>query len=204
MKITVPGYWARDVAVLDLETVKVPTGGFVMANGEPLRNRWSVAMAGIGLNGRITIVEYSGTEQARLSRIADLVTGATEVRYDATREFDEMICRGRFTNARRAHETEPFYPRVPGADDLPWRNIHRWEATAGLRNTRRGEDIASRDIPAALNSGSYSPYGMEPVLVHLLRDVCELILASYPDQACKKWCDDILRDYGWALSAILF
>jgi hypothetical protein len=32
MKITVPGYWARDVAVLDLETVKVPTGGFVMAS----------------------------------------------------------------------------------------------------------------------------------------------------------------------------
>lgn len=200
MEIKVPGSWAPAVAVLDLETVKVPTGGFVMANGEALRNRWSVAMAGIGYRGKITIVEYQGSEESRLAIIGDELENAAEVRYAATREFDEMICRGRFTNARRAHESLPFYPAVPGANRLPWRNLGKLPAY------QRGGDIASKDVPAVLAAPSYlreyGPYSMEPVLVHLLRDVCELIIASDPSPSCKAWCEDILADYGCALSAL--
>ena len=48
-EIKIPGRFTRGVAFLDLETWKVPVpGDFRMANGEPLRNRWSVALAGVG------------------------------------------------------------------------------------------------------------------------------------------------------------
>jgi hypothetical protein len=123
--------------------------GFRMRNGEVLRNRWSVAMAGIGRDGYVVLVDDAGTEADRLGRVGELLADSGAVRYAATREFDEMICRGRFTNARRAHEPEPYFPAVPGADDLPWLNVRY------TPDVPRGADVLSRDVPAALARGEW-------------------------------------------------
>jgi hypothetical protein len=189
--IPVPGVWARDVALVDLETRKVPTGGFVMKNGETLSNRWRVAMAGIARGGVVFLMDECGSEADLLAGIGARLAGAAEVRYAATREFDEMILRGRFTNARRAHELVPFFPAVPGADDLPFVNVR------STPDVPRGADIPSRDVPAALVAGYW-----EPVAVHLLRDVAELILTADPDSECRAWCLRVLADFAFALSAV--
>lgn len=191
--IPVPGTWARDVALVDLETRKVPTDGFVMRNGEALRNRWRVAMAGIARGGVVFLMDESGSEADFLAGIGARLADAAEVRYAATREFDEMILRGRFTNARRAHEPTAYFPAVPGADDLRWRNLGR----DGVPDFPRGADVPSRDVPAALARGDW-----EPVAVHLLRDVAELILVSDPDLECAGWCLRVLIDYEFALGEV--
>src|SRR5712691_11172911 len=121
-EIPVPGRWDPEVALIDLETAKVPTGGFVMKNGEPLRNRWSVVFAGVANLGWVFLID-GDDEPGILDGIAATLAGASQARYAATREFDEMVCRGRFTNARRAHEDFPFFPAVPGADLMSWRNV---------------------------------------------------------------------------------
>lgn len=198
--IDVPGNWDPEVTLIDLETVKVPAPpGFVMANGERLRQRWSVAMAGVATGGLISIVNYAGTEESRLKLIGRWLMGSHEVRYGATREFDEMICKGRFTNARRAHESEPYFPAVPGACDRNWCNVGVWSAS--VPDSYRAPDIPSRDIPAALASGPDhgSP---DPVMVHLLRDVAELILTADPTPRCESWCYRVLTDFEFALAQI--
>jgi hypothetical protein len=190
--IPVPGTWARGVALLDLETRKVPApAGFRMRNGEPLRQRWSVAMAGIARGGVIFLVDDAFSEEDRLAGIGERLAGAPEIRYAATREFDEMVLRGRFTNARRAHAHEPFYPAMPGAELARWRNVRF------TPDVPRGADVASRDVPAALARGDW-----EPVAVHLLRDVAELILTANPDAECRAWCLRVLADYAYALNEI--
>lgn len=193
MVITVPGRFDGANAYLDLETVKVPTGGFVMKNGEALKNRWSVAMAGVAMNGEIAIFE--GAERNLLGALGSDLAWADRVVYSATREFDEMICRGRFTNARRAHEPEPFFPAVPGSGDFRWRNVRHLEPLSAFV---RGGDVPSRDVPAALARGD-----RWVVRVHLLRDVAELILlAGAPDSECRTWCERILVDYDFAVAAL--
>lgn len=188
-EIPVPGHFRNDSALLDLETVKVSTEGFRMVNGENLARRWSIAMAGVALNGKIGILDSEGAEKEILGAIADEISTATEVVYGATRQFDEMIAKGRFTNARRAHEPVSFFPSVPYASSLPWRNVGI--AGSGIR---RGEDCHSRDVPdliAYANDGDRKAW--DKVAVHLLRDVCDLILvAGSPDLECEDWCWKIL------------
>jgi len=191
--IPVPGRFSG--CYLDLETVKVPTpDGYRMPNGEALKRRWSVTMAGVARGGFVWIVDGNGRAAAEgnlLARLGELLAGA-EVRYAATREFDEMICRGRFTNARRAHLPVPTFPAVPGAETLAWRNLGR------LPEYPRGDDVASRDVPAALAEGRW-----DLVAVHLLRDVAELILAGgNPDDDCRIWCELVLTDCDFALGAV--
>lgn len=196
--VAVPGRWARNVAYLDLETVKVPTGGFVMPNGELLRNRWSIAMAGVGRNGAI----YLGLWPHEVQQLTWLngMLGASslgptpvEVRYSATRDFDEMICRGRFTNARRAHLPRPSFPAVPGAETLPWLNVPI------RRRHERGPDIPSREVPQGLKDGRG-----KQVLVHLLRDVAELIADDgRTGKVTQAWCADVLGDYARAERVLL-
>lgn len=194
-QIEVPGKFRSGVAFLDLETVKVPTPtGYRMPNGEVLRNRWSVALAGVGRDGWISIVDAEGREEQGLIDLAVALDEAEAVLYGATREFDEMICRGRFTNARRAHLSVPTFPAVPGAEDLVWVNV----AKRNAERPERGADIASREVPAGLRDGR-----KDAVLVHLLRDVAELILtAGEPDETSREWCSKILMDYDFALSKI--
>jgi hypothetical protein len=60
--------------------------------------------------------------------------------------------------------------------------------------------------PDVLSSGvsiAYVRGGREMVLVHLLRDVCEMILmAGKPDGLCENWCLDVLREDRVALNEI--
>lgn len=150
------------VAVIDFETRKVPTpAGTTHANGEPLKTRWQIFAAGIVRDGE-TLILHGGTETELLGRIADALRGASEVRYYATREFDEMIARGRFTNARRAHAATPYFPAVPGADDLNWVNVRK----SVTMPERPGAQIPSRDVPAAWKAGRRAE-----VLDHLRWDV---------------------------------
>lgn len=190
-QIEVPGTFAADRAFLDLETVKVPAD-YRMANGEMLRRRWSIAMAGIALEGKIDLFDSEGDERYVLEAIADALAPVDEVVYGATREFDEMICKGRFTNARRAHAPAPVFPAVPWADELRWTNIG-----AAKPDAYRSPDVESRDVPKILETDRTR------VLVHLLRDVAELILvAGSPDAIARKWCEDVLVSWGFALVAL--
>jgi hypothetical protein len=194
LTVKVPGRFAGDAAFVDLETEKVPCD-YVMVNGERLRNRWSVIMAGVARSGEIKIlVREDGAEAALLAGIAEAI-GDGEVVYAGTREFDEMILRGRFTNARRAHAPVPFFPAMPGANELAWYNCHK---AAKALTEYRADDVPSRDVPAAYYDERY-----DLVLIHLLRDVCELILAAgAPDAACRNWCRLILADLIAAYDAL--
>jgi hypothetical protein len=199
-RIPVPGRFLPGVALLDLETEKVPApAGFRMANGEPLRRRWSIVMAGLARDGEVVLFDVrDGREADGLADIGAWLAGASEVVYWATREFDEMICRGRFTNARRAHEPRPFFPAVPGAESLVWRNLLR--ELGGARNIptmklpRAADDAPSKGVTAA---------GWDRLAVHLLRDVAELILlVGSPDPECYAWCVNVMVTPGFALSEI--
>lgn len=192
--VRLPGPLPTGVTYLDLETVKVPTpDGYRMPSGEALKRRWRVAMAGVA-EGNSIVLGYFPDEMVQLDWLGKVLGRATEVRYSATREFDEMICRGRFTNARRAHLPEPTFPAVPGAEFLPWR---------GVRSSpyeRRGSDVPSRDVPEALADGRG-----KAVLVHLLRDVCELLLADdRTPKATRTWCRVVLESYDFAERRIHF
>lgn len=194
--IEVPGRFRTDLAVIDLETKKVPANGFRMRNGEALKNRWSVIMAGIGRNESVTLIDSDGDESYVLRSIAAGLSEIPEIVYGATREFDEMICKGRFTNARRAHEIRPFFPAVPGAESMNWQNVGPAKPGA-----RRGTDVASRDVPHVYATGG--PQGWYDVAVHLLRDVAELILvAGEPDEIAVMWCQNVLVSYGFAKAMI--
>jgi hypothetical protein len=190
-RLRVPGRFASGVAFLDLETEKVPTDGFVMKNGEPLRRRWSAYMAGVGVNGKVRIIERDdeGGEVGFLAGLRKVIGRAEVVVYGATREFDEMILKGRFTNARRAHEPVPFYPALPGADYLSWRNV-------GNIHVRGIERSPEADWP--------NKVGYELSLVHNLRDVVALILIDGdPDPECWAWCERVMTDTEFARREIL-
>jgi hypothetical protein len=191
-ELKVPGWF--EGTMLDLETVKVPTAeGFRLPSGEPLRRRWSIALAGVARDGRVWIVAGEGDEATALEELGDALASSETVTYAATREFDEMICRGRFTNARRAHLPAPTFPVVPGAEEIGWRNLG-----ASSRVSREANDLPSRDVPAALARGD-----VDAVMVHLLRDVAELILlAGRPDATASEWCSRVLREPGFALAEL--
>lgn len=195
-EILVPGKFRNGSALLDLETVKVATGGFEMANGENLKNRWSIRMAGVALDGKIGLLDSEGVELDILGALADEISTAAEVVYGATREFDEMISKGRFTNARRAHEATPFFPSVPEADELPWRNVG-----VAKSGNYRAADCPSREVPVLIARGDVA--GWELVMIHLLRDVVDLILeAGDPDEECAAFCRYVLASSGFALSLV--
>lgn len=202
-EINVPGEFTGGVAFLDLETAKVPVegGGYAMANGEILRKRWDIVMAGVALDGTIGLLDAEGRgEISILDGLSAEITSAGEIVYGATRQFDEMIAKGRFTNARRAHAPSPFFPAVPGADGADWRNvgIEKSDAKRGVR----GADCASRDVPELLRTGGMREWQL--VIVHLLRDVCDLLLvAGEPDGECDDWCHEVLESYPFAVRSIL-
>jgi hypothetical protein len=195
-EVKIPGRFRAGVAYLDLETDKVPTvAGFRMRNGEALRRRWSVKMAGIARDGVARIFDAEGDESGLLVDMGEFLSGATEVVYLATREFDEMICKGRFTNARRAHEPRPFYPSVPGAESLAWRSLGRnAKAIAASRLPRDPTDAPSKGV---------TRWTWDRLAAHNLRDVVELILmAGLPDAECRAWCERVMADFPFALAAI--
>lgn len=201
--IPVPGSFTEGIAYLDLETEKVPAddatrdrsqfGGFWMKNGELLRRRWSIVMYGVALTGEIHL-SCNLTEKANLFGLGDLLYRSNEVVYAATRQFDEMIAKGRFTNARRAHEDTPFFPAVLGAEDMRWRNLG--PIPDDIRKLR-GEDLPSKGISQQIAQN------WEGVAIHLMRDVVSLILMDGdPDQECRQWCRRVMRSGSFALAEI--
>lgn len=194
--IPVPGTWRAGLAVVDVETEKVLTPeGYRMPNGEPLRRRWSVTMAAAALDGMLVLYDAEGDEESLLSDLGYLLAEAEVVAYGGTREFDEMVLRGRFTNARRAHLPEPTWPAMRGAESVRWMNV------GGARSgAARDDDVASRDVPRVMMSGSE---GWERCAVHCLRDAVDLILtAGEPDAECRAWCERFLADYAWAAEVL--
>jgi hypothetical protein len=188
--IPVPGGFAAGAAFLDLETEKVPCE-YVLANGERLRRRWSVLAAGVARAGEIRLLDWADSEDSFLAAIAE-AAGTGPIVYAATRQFDEMILRGQFTNARRAHAASAFYPAMPGAADREWRNLGR------LPEVQRGADVASHDVPERFRNGGY-----RRCMVHLLRDVAELVLvAGSPNAEAEAWCRRVLADYCFAAAEI--
>jgi hypothetical protein len=188
-RLPVPGTFTG--CVLDIETRKVPCA-YRMANGELLKRRWQVTLAGAARDGEVVLVE--GDEPSLLDELATVLAGHRAVAYSATREFDEMILRGRFTNARRAHAPEPFFPALPGAEGIGWRNLK-----VGHPVTRSATDLSGRDVPAAWGSERRR----ELVMVHNLRDVAELILvAGDPDAECATWCERVLNNDEFAYGEI--
>jgi hypothetical protein len=188
--IPVPGSFRRNVTYLDIETEKVSTPPFFhMQNDEVLHRRWSAFLVGTGWQNNISIIERSGDEKWFLLGVSAAINTNT-VAYCATRQFDEMVLKGRFTNARRAHEPEPYFPAMPRAGELLWRNLYPME------QIDRAPDIESRLVPKAYRSGK-----ADMVIVHNLRDVVELIMwDGKPDKTCADWCIKVLTDTEFALS----
>lgn len=203
--VEVPGTFDADVAFLDLETAKVPCD-YRMSNGELLRKRWAIVMAGLALDGGISVMTPTAPDDDLfLGDLGARLTGNVGVVYQATRQFDEMICRGRFTTARRAHAPSAFFPAVPGADFLPWKNLGY---VGSPEDAEREADCDSRDVPALLG---FDPVGggkrklpnADLVMIHLLRDVVELILAAgNPDPICRAWCVGVLTSRSAAWDAL--
>jgi hypothetical protein len=108
-----------------------------------------------------------------------------------------MILKGMFTNARRAHEREPFYPAMPGASRLTWRNMRK-EFEAKRHEWNRSHDISGKEVPAAWCTNL-----RDLVLVHLLRDVLELVLADGKcDAVTRAWIRQILFSNSFALETL--
>ena len=193
--IAVPGkFLGESTAFLDLETRKVPCE-WSFPSGERLRRRWSAFLAGIATAGEITIVETASSECEFLQAVRDTIGTADTVIYRATRQFDEMILKGKFTNARRALADVPFYSVMPGAEELTW-DCRKHDPDSAWQQARPG-DIPSKDVPVhyELNPGL--------VLIHLLRDVAELIGAyGQPDEECEAWLRQVLSDPVFADSVL--
>jgi hypothetical protein len=186
-RVAVPGKFLGDnVAYLDLETRKVPCD-WSFPSGERLRRRWSAFLAGIATAGEITIVETASSEREFLQATRDSIGAADTVIYRATRQFDEMILKGRFTNARRALAAEPFYLAMPGAEALTW-DCRKHDPESEWQ-AMRARELPSKEVPAM--------YEINPdlVMLHLLRDMAELIGAyGQPDPTCEAWLRRVLTD----------
>lgn len=103
------GDGVENVTWLDIEARKVPVGD---RSSFPYKRRWQPFMVGLGYIehvGALVVEVFAGTEEEIISYLTDSFedNGPSEIRYQATREYDEMILRGRFTNARRAHTPGP-------------------------------------------------------------------------------------------------
>jgi hypothetical protein len=190
--VEIPGRYLSGVAYLDLETVKVPCD-WTSPAGEKLGRRWSAFLAGVAWDGAIRLVEREEgeTELGYLASVRNVMLGSDTIVYRATRKFDEMILKGRYTYARRGPAPEPFYPVMPEAEDLTW-SCERPDPD-GFWESVRERELASRNVSETWMS--------DPGLVrlHLLRDVCELIGAyGEADPECEDWLVRVLSDDDFA------
>jgi len=167
--VPIPGRVADGTAYLDIETRKIDFGRY-LDDGWLLKRRWSAFAIGIAAAGVVTI-NATYDEPLLLKSAAELI-GHRSVTYAATRQFDEMILKGKFTHARRAHADRPMYEAMPGASGMRWRNIYR-EVRESNRSLVREFDIESREVPLYWCTDQ-----RKTILVHLLRDVLELVFAD--------------------------
>jgi hypothetical protein len=167
--VPIPGRVSDGTAYLDIETRKVDFGKY-LDDGWLLKKRWSAFAIGIAAAGVVTL-NATYDEPLLLKSAAELI-GHRSVTYAATRQFDEMILKGKFTHARRAHADRPMYEAMPGASGMRWRNIYR-EVRESNRSLVREFDIESKQVPFYWCTDQ-----RKTILVHLLRDVLELVFAD--------------------------
>lgn len=192
--IDVPGRFLDAIAYLDLETRKVPCR-WEFPNGVPLGRRWSAFLAGVATSGKIVLVESAGDEKWFLEGVREAIGEADTILYRATNTFDEGILKGRFTYARRGWADEAFYPAMRDAEELTW-DRKRHEPDSPWQKLRERE-LDSRYVPEVYERDS------SLVLVHLLRDVVELIGAyGEPDAEAEAWCRRVLTDVRYAAELI--
>src|ERR1700746_3344880 len=187
----IPGKYLDGIAYLDIETRKVPCRWWFPETGVPLSRRWSAFMVGVAARGAVTIVESAGNEADLLAGARAAIGGLDTVLYFGTRQFDEMVLKGRFTYARRGAAEEPFYPAMPGAEELTW--DRRRPPLPEPWDSVRERELDSRYVPEA--------YERNPglVLVHKFRDVVQIIAAyGEPDEECEAWCRKVLGDVTFA------
>lgn len=168
---------------LDIETRKVPA-----PESWPFKNRWSVFMVAVAyqMDTDLVINVYSGTETELIGYLEELLFEAELpewVVYSATRQFDEMVLSGKFTNARAAHQEYPGpWPHLPSGI-IPWRNIRKAEQPIGVE---RCPDLPSKDVPERWKAGDEESRAL--VAWHCYKDVIKLLLAD-PDS----WLTDFMR-----------
>lgn len=151
---------------LDIETRKVDAPA-----SWSQKRRWQPFMLGMAAAsdpGVMWAMVVSGTEAELVEHLKDFE--GYEIRYAATREFDEMVLRGRFTNARRAHSKNAgSWPNVDTVD-LKWKNIRK---QLRHRGWERAADVASKDVPTVWSANGYH---QKLVAKHCLRDVLDMFL----------------------------
>jgi hypothetical protein len=139
-----------------------------MPTGEALRERWQCILVGIGhLSGEFILIN-DGNERDLLKRVSEYLSGIDTIYYAAGfRDFDEMVLKGRFTNARRAHLPKPGpWPHLKDADKYTWINL---KGVACADPERYTDDIRSQDVPALWQEGK-----RDKVLKHLRYDLEDL------------------------------
>jgi len=192
--VPVPGRFLDAIAYLDLETRKVPCR-WTSPAGEKLGRRWMAFLAGVATCGKIVLVESAGDESWFLTGVREAIGDADTVLYRATNTFDEGILKGRYTYARRGWAPEPFYPAMVGAEELTW-DRRKHEPDSEWQSLRKRE-LDSRYVSETYERDSAL------VMIHLLRDVVELIGAyGEPDEECDAWCRKVLTDDRLAFEVI--
>lgn len=168
---------------VDIETRKVEC-----APNDVLRRKWEPFLIGIGFlfDGELCVeMSWNWSDGDWACWFNGLKDRSDEMIYAATREFDEMVLKGRFTNARRAHLAKrPRDWRGIEEDRFHWVNIRKIQRPA----LSRGIDVESRLVPDAWARGEEMK-----VFVHLFRDVVELVLR---DPMVVGFCGKLLTDFG--------
>jgi hypothetical protein len=192
--IPIPGRVADGTAYLDIETRKVDFGE-QLEDGWIMKRRWSAFAIGIAAGGVVTL-NATYDEPLLLKRAAKLVQYRS-ITYAATHQFDEMILKGRFTNARRAHSPVQIYPAMAGANQRQWRNIYR-EVQKSSIGLSREFDIESKDVPLYWCTDKRNI-----ILVHLLRDVLELVFVDGRLNAeARAWIRRVLYSNAYAIELV--
>lgn len=159
---------------IDIETEKIKIDRWIRETGEAVGLRWNPILIGTGFlhEGR-WFVEISFDWSSWTGFVEAMKEDTDLMIYNATREFDEMILKGRFHNARRAHfpEKPDHYPGI-SEKTFDWLNIRK---VAKEKIFERDCDIESKNVPTAWKKGEE-----KRVFVHLFRDVVGLILQD-PD-----------------------
>lgn len=154
---------------IDIETKKVDA-----PDGWGYKKRWSCFMACVANfdnynNLRVTILY--GDESLLINRLKKRLDGFCQIEYSGTRQFDEMVLKGRFTNARRALSPVPGEWANLDLEPFDWKNI--WNELKG-KEVNRASDIESKFVPDAWKKGQTTI-----VLLHCLRDVLEMIAGKF-------------------------
>jgi hypothetical protein len=175
----------RPVIWLDIETRKVAAPEYWQ-----YKTRWQpfmIAVAGACDPGILFITVVSGTEKELMEFMEQFED--YEIRYSATREFDEMVLRGRFTNARRAHnKVAGKWANMDNAK-VTWHNMRKEIGKSRL--PRSHWDVESKNVPANWAKGN-----TEEVALHCERDVIELVLQDPDIHLSEELRADLIKILG--------